>query len=119
MFREIYYFLRNNGENLLPCAILDVSEKYKIKKYVYYMIYYANKVVHNDFLEAYVGALYSPEGEALLDKYGLSDQTRKTWKCSFEDLVECQDLSVLIAEDLTEEDKKKIEMDSSVFGSLP
>lgn len=118
MYKEIDYFLLNNRESLSPQMILEVSEKYHIRKYIYYMIFYAQKVTHDDFLNAYVSMLYSQEGKMLLDKYGLSEETRKTWKYPFEVLVECEDLSTLMEEELTEEDKKKIEMDLSVFGRM-
>lgn len=117
MFKEVYYFLFNN-ESLTPQAVLDISDRFKIGQYIFYMIYYANKVMRNDFLTEYVDMLYSVEGMSLIDKYGLTDQTRKAWNCSFEDLFECDDLSLLIADDLTEEDKKQIEMDSSVFEKM-
>lgn len=115
--KEVYYFLFNNRK-LSPHDIETISDALGVKKYIYYMIYYANKVVNNNFLEPYLNRLYSKEGEYLLDKYGLTEQTQKKWKFSFEELIVCEDLSQLIENDLTQEDRKRIEMDFAIFGNI-
>ena len=66
-------------------------------------------------LNQYIEAFRTPEGEALLNCYGLCDKERKEWKCSFKARLEAENLYDLIKDDLTEKNYEKIIINRRLF----
>lgn len=117
MFKDIYFLLVNNKDFITPIKILELCEKYGVKKYIFYMIYYTNKIYKNKYLQEIINLLESDEGIFLLDKYGLNDKERKTWKWDFEIRLNESDLSRLIKNDLNQDDLLKIQRCTDIFGA--
>ena len=80
-FCDIYFFVSNcrmDPETLhIFCQRLDVGA------FVYYCLYYANRIFKDNKLEEYMALLYSESAEALLDQFGLTDQERQVWDIDF------------------------------------
>lgn len=116
MFRDVYYLLKNNIVDITPEILYKVSSEYKILPYVFYVLYFTNLVVEGNQLEKYVEVLWTPEGAALLDYYGLNEKERKSWNVNFETRLEAENMYDLIKNDLTEADIDKLERNRRIFG---
>lgn len=115
MFRDIYHMLRNNQNELTIDMVYNESIKYGIDEYIYYVLYYTEKIYLDPILKKYINALYSKENERILDTYGLTERERKKWKISFVDRLESEDLFSVIEKDLNESDMKNIKFNSRYF----
>ena len=78
-----------------------------------YFIFYT--IFKDSILQRYIEAFKTPEGEALLDYYGLCDSERKMWRYDFETRLKADNLYNLIKEDLTERDNRKIDINKRIF----
>lgn len=119
MFRDVYYFLKNNYCNLLPHDLYDLCNKYKIVPYVYYMLYYTRKVFEDEIIDEYLKLFETPFGEDLLNCYGLNDRERKKWRCNFLSRLNAEDLYPFMKDDLTKSDHNKINLNRSIMGDPP
>lgn len=115
MLRDVYYLLINNLNAIPLNEFYSTSNKYEIIPYVFYVLYYTGKVFDDDVLRRYIDAFRTPEGEALLNCYGLCSKERKEWKFDFKTRLESENLYDLIKSDLTESDKGKIAINRRVF----
>lgn len=115
MFKDVYYLWKNNQNDISLDKLYAISSEYEIIPYVFYILYYTNQIYKDDELENYVNAFRTPEGEALLNCYGLCDKERKEWKYDFQTRLETDNLYDLIKDDLTEKDKEKIKINKRIF----
>ena len=115
MFKDVYYLLKNNLDTITIEKLYTMSEAYEIIPYVYYVLYYTGQVFEDTILKKYIDAFRTPEGEALLNGYGLCTKERKEWKCDFQARLEADDLYQLIKDDLTEKDHEKIAINKRIF----
>ena len=82
---------------------------------MFYVLYYTGQVFDDDILKQYIEAFRTPEGEVLLNCYGLCAKERKEWKCDFKTRLEADTLYDLIKNDLTEKDHEKIAINKRIF----
>lgn len=115
MFKDVYYLLKNNLDAIPLDKLYAMSAEYEIIPYVFYVLYYTGQVFDDDLLMQYIEAFRTPEGEALLNCYGLCKKERREWKCDFKTRLDSDNLYELIKEDLTERDKEKIAINKRVF----
>lgn len=115
MFKDIYYLLKNNLDSITLDKLYTMSSEYKIIPYVFYVLYYTGQVFEDTILNQYIETFRTPEGEALLNCYGLCAKEQKEWKCDFKTRLEAENLYDLIKNDLTEKDKEKIAINKRVF----
>jgi len=115
MFKDVYYLLKNNLEAISLDKLYNISAEYDIIPYVFYVLYYTGQIFDDDVLREYIEAFRTPEGERLLNLYGLCEKERKEWKCDFKTRLESENLFDLIKDDLTERDKEKIAINRRVF----
>lgn len=92
-----------------------MSAKYEIIPYVFYILYYTGQVFDDNDLRQYIEAFRTPEGEALLNCYGLCTKERKEWKYDFKTRLESENLYELIKNDLTDKDREKISINKRIF----
>ena len=114
-FKDIYNILKNNATEISLDKLYSISVKYEIVPYVYYVLYYTGQVFDDEILRRYIEAFRTPEGEALLNCYGLCSKEQKEWKCDFKTRLESENLYNLIKDDLTERDKEKIAINRRIF----
>jgi len=105
-FFDIYYYIVFVKPDI--DELYDITEKYQVKEYVYYCIYFTNEIFRNPCLGKYLERLETPEGIRLLDCYGLADFERNKWSISFPDRLLDQDFKFRFMESLREEDIRKI-----------
>ena len=115
MFKDVYYLLKNNLDTITLDKLYAMSSRYEIIPYVFYILYHTGQVFDDEILRQYIEAFKTPEGEALLDYYGLCVKEQKKWKCDFKTRLEAENLYDLIKDDLTEKDKEKIAINKRVF----
>lgn len=94
---------------------MAMSAKYEIIPYVFYILYYTGQVFDDNDLRQYIEAFRTPEGEALLNCYGLCTKERKEWKYDFKTRLESENLYELIKNDLTDKDREKISINKRIF----
>lgn len=115
MFKDIYYLLKNNIEDVFLDKLYAISSEYEIIPYVYYVLYHTGLLYHDETLQKYIKAFKTSEGEALLNCYGLNESERREWKFDFKTRLESQNLYELIRNDLTDKDREKILINKKVF----
>lgn len=115
MFKDVYYLLKNNLDAISLDKLYMMSAEYEIIPYVFYVLYYTGQIFDDDVLRQYIEAFRAPEGEALLNCYGLCAKERKEWKYDFKTRLEADNLYELIKNDLTEKDKEKISINKRIF----
>ena len=92
-----------------------MSREYEIIPFVFYVLYYTGQVFDDKFLRQYIEAFRTPEGEALLNCYGLCKKEQKEWNCDFRARLDAENLYDFIKNDLTEKDKEKILINKRIF----
>lgn len=115
MFKDVYYLLKNNLNQITIERLYSLSEEYEIIPYVFYVLYYTGKVFYDNILNDYIEAFRTTEGEKLLNHYGLCENERKEWKYDFNTLLETDNLYSFIKDDLTKKDHEKISINKHVF----
>ena len=114
-FEDIYILWQRYKEEMSVEKLCEISSRYAIFPYVYYILYYTQKVYGDEALYPYLDALKTAEGEALLECYGLTEEERKNWKIRFEERLDA-DVAKLVYHDLSHEDLEKLERSRRIFG---
>ena len=115
MFKDVYHLLKNNLDSITIDKLYAKSKEYDIIPYVFYVLYYTGQIFDDEILEQYIEAFRTPDGEALLDCYGLCAKERKKWRCDFKTRLETDNLYELIKNDLTDKDQEKIAINKRLF----
>lgn len=115
MFKDFFCFFKRNLNEIPLSETYKISKKYKIEKYIYYILYYTSLIYEDDMLNLYKNHFYCYEGECLIDFYGLNTKERKKWKVDFFTRLNSNDLYSLIKDELSEDDIKKININKRYF----
>ena len=115
MFKDVYYLLKNNLDAIPLDKLYAMSVEYEIIPYVFYVLFYTGQVFDDDVLKQYIEAFRTPEGDALLNCYGLCEKERREWKCDLKTRLDSDHLYELIKADLTERDQEKIAINKRIF----
>lgn len=115
MFKDVYYLLKNNLDEISLDKLYAMSAEYEIIPFVFYVLYYTGQVFEDKILKQYIEAFRTSEGEKLLNCYGLCAKERKEWKYDFKTRLESENLYELIKDDLTDKDREKIAINKRVF----
>lgn len=83
--------------------------------YIYYMLCLTSIAFSDSGLERDKEKFYSQQGEMLLNKYGLADNERKTWRYGLLTILDAPEVFSLIERDLTQKDLEKIDAVWSIF----
>lgn len=113
-FYDIYYYLINVELDL--DELNAYAEKYKVKEYVYYCIYYTNEIFKHPCLETYLLKLHTPQVCALLDYYGLTEKERAKWLFSFPERLFDVNFVERFRKSLIEDDLRKIRINRHYMG---
>lgn len=115
IFRDIRDMLTNHANLLTEDVVKELSEKYLIGEFMYYMFYFTGKVI--DFLSLcqYVQKLELYENLELLESYGLCASERKKWTIPFDERFENNGISEYILQNSNLEEIKKIELNNKIF----
>jgi hypothetical protein len=116
MFNDVYYLWKNNVKTISLDKLYVISSEYEIIPYVFYVLYFTNEIFKDSELAKYIEVFRTPEGNNLIDYYGLTNKERKRWRVDFKTRLETENLYNLIKDDLTEADIVKLEQNRRIFG---
>ena len=114
-FMDVYKFWRRHAKVFTPEYLLLISEKYRIRPYLFYMLYFTNLLFPNSDLKKCVELLQCEEGVFLLDRYGLCDNERKCWNVDFYTRMASDNIMELIKIDMTDYDIQKLQRSKRIF----
>lgn len=80
-FCDIYFYIKNC--NIKPEMLYDYCCKLNVSEYVYYCLFYTNLIFEDSDLEKYMTLLQYENAEALINKFGLTENERQTWNVDF------------------------------------
>lgn len=115
MFKDVYHLLKNNIDTITLAQLYSMSARYEIIPYVFYVLYYTGQVFEDETVKQYVEAFRTPEGEKIINCYGLCKKEQKEWKFDFKTRLESNNLYALIQKDLSKEDEEKIAINKRIF----
>ncbi len=107
MIDEIYMLINKCRLFLSDEDLYNICKKYDILPYAYYIFYFTNDVFSGK-IQSLVDLVKSPQGEILLNKYGLSEDERKEWNIAFQSRRNVASVRPYILQQLTEKDKDKL-----------
>ena len=113
LFCEIYYYLKNN--NLSAYELKQLSEKLKVRDYIYYCICLTNEIFDDPQLLPYLNVLKTDSAQKLINFFGLDDTERKEWNMPFFDRLFSSDFGNNFDKLLTDKDRKKIRINHEMM----
>lgn len=113
--RDLYYLLKKNQKQIAVENLYKKGSEYCILPFLYYELFYLKQLFADDSLTKYVEALYTKDGERLLNCYGLCEKERKKWRSDFQTRLTADSLWDEIKGDLNEQEKNKILQNQKVF----
>jgi hypothetical protein len=116
LFCDVYH-LWTNTKQIMTEKLHEISSKYKIIPYAYYVLYYTNQVFADTDLEKLVQSFETEEGKSLLNFYGLTNEERKEWKVDFFTRLNEEHVFNFIKDDLTLNDIERLNAVHSIFPS--
>lgn len=114
-FADVFHLLLNNIDEISVTELYNTSAEYGIIPYIYYVLFYTEKIFKNALLSKYVKAFRTDEGDYLLNCYGLCETERKEWKCDFKTRLHKSNLLMEMLPDLSKRDIQKIEINRTFF----
>lgn len=113
VFMDVYMLIKNNLGLDDILQIVKICEELDIVAYAYFVLYYTYLLFPDLIIEKLLKQLFTPQGEKLIEHYGLEE--RRKWKLSFEERLHIDSVYESIKSDLTEEDIKKIKVNTHYF----
>lgn len=115
-----FIYIHGIGNSMFP--LLNENMQLKILKKETYekgdLVLYSNGsrlILHRIIEINTIEAFRTPEGEMLLNCYGLCSKERREWRYDFFTRLETDNLFSLIKYDLSEKDKDKININKRIF----
>lgn len=118
IFRDVAGFYGQQKDRLDQEKLNQWIQEYQLEPYFYYMLHLTAKVCGVPELEAWAAELKTPEGEGLLDRFGLTEEERKKWPIPFEERLDNDSVPEIVRGMLQEADQKKVEQNRRIFDGL-
>ena len=115
LFEEVYSLYKRYADVISKEALYAISCQYHITPYVFYILYYTQKIVNDASLEKFMDVFHTEEGESLLECYGLTNRERKVWRIPFDQRLD-KDVSKWICKELGADDIEKLERNRRIYG---
>lgn len=116
MFKDVYYLLKNNLGIISIDSLYDISLKYDIVPYVYYILYYTGQVFNDEMLNRYIDAFLNTDRRRIAKLLWLvCERNKKNGNIIFRQELKLTVFMILIKDDLTEKDKEKIDINRRIF----
>lgn len=109
-FCDIYFFIMNNYNKIRWDYFINISKKYNLGYFVYYVFYYTNFIFESKKLKLIISKLELEDfaNRRSLNMFGLSEIERKKWSVDFSTRLNTTDQKKLIFDSLSSPDIKKI-----------
>lgn len=114
-FKDIHDLIKNNECFMDIQYVFNMCQDLSADAYIFYILYYTEKIFNDPFIKKYVEAFRTEKGELLLEHYNLDESNRKKWRISFFDRMNIESLYPYMEEDLNEDDKKSIATNMQYF----
>lgn len=89
-----------------------IAQKINVAKYVFYCLYYTDKVFDSLFVQTYLKEFESLEDENIINIYGLDEREIKIWDIDFYSRLLTSNLITYLDYRLDNLDKNKIKLNS-------
>lgn len=113
LFCDIYFYLKRNPLNIKKLKAL--CEQLHATDYVYYDIYYTNKIFDDTLLLPYMKELQTDTCANILNTFGLTPQEQKTWELSFYDRLFSENLQPYLKKVFNDEDMHKVRINQQLM----
>ena len=113
-FLDVYLLIEKNFSLNDVENIYSYCQQLKITPYIYFVVYYTNRLFENEVLKVLVERLKCQEGIDLLEHFGLDGERRK-WCVDFKKRMSMESLDEYLAKSLTKNDLKKINTNEKFF----
>ena len=107
-FCDIYFALKNQVYDLKK--LLEYAEKLRAEPYLYYCLYYTQKIFGGSVTAGLLPFFESEKATALLPCFGLTPLEQQTWQIDFYERLFTDDLRNYLAKMLPPEALKKIKL---------
>ena len=115
MFSDICSMFLNGVEVFTIEKMQELSERYFMGEYLYYMFYYMYQAFNNVILDEYLKKLKCYQNDELIECYGLNESERKKWTIPFASRMDNDNLVELIWGEFSPLDRSKIELGNKIF----
>ena len=105
-FCDLYFYLKRVRPDI-P-GLLSAAERLGAGAYLYYCLFYTGRIFEDPLLEPYLDAFRSPEGEAVLERYGLAEDEYAWWEMPFPERLLSGRLPEYLGSLLGEEKRQKV-----------
>lgn len=116
MFDELHVLLAKFRNVVNPDILESECLDYGISDYVYHVIWALQKVFNEDWIQPFVDALRSDEGEVISKCFGLNADERREWTIAFRERFAIDDFYLHLYNQGEEELCRKIELNRHMIG---
>ena len=117
-FLDIAAFWQRRKDEMDWSALTCWMDTYRLKPYFYYILYHTAAACEMPELAEQIADLKTPEGEALLDQFGLAKAEKKDWPLPFAERLDNPELPQVVRRLLTPEDQEKLKQNQKIFGGV-
>lgn len=114
MFQDIAMLFQNQI-NVCLSELIEYSKEQHINQYIYYMLYYTNKIFPSCEIDEVLDSLYDETVDGILDYYGLTERERRKWRMTFSERLDNDDLFEKIKVELDDEFLRKVDLILSIL----
>lgn len=112
LFCDIYFYLINNQLDI--DKLISICNTLCSTKYIYYCIYYTNKIFNSDIHQEYLHRLCAPDCNDIPDTFGLTPNEVQEWKISFTERLFHSNINGYLMSNLSDRDIEKIQTNISL-----
>lgn len=114
-FKDIYYLIINNSQEITVEEFVSVCEFLDINRYAYYMLYFTFILFPVEIVKKYRDAVYCKSGEELLDMFGLTEDEKRKWDIDFRKRLNNEKIRDVVKLQLSKKELEKIEKENKIF----
>lgn len=115
LFSDIFFYIVYNDLDIQK--MLYITEKLKISKYIFYCLFYCGEIFTHTKLDELISAYKFSADFELICSFGLHELERKKWNFSFYDRLFKENFPKIFIENLSNDEKEKIEKNYEFLGS--
>ena len=117
---DIFNLVNRYGESFTADRLYEVCVKYKVVKYVYYVLYHTAKLYSSIYFDNIIDFFASRNQnlENTFNTYGLRKEEYKSWWIPFEERISNDNVSQYITSQLTDSEVKGIKKNNLYFNSI-
>lgn len=115
-FSDIRDFIIYNRDIFTEEKVSNIGEKYNIKEYIYYMLYYIKRIFKEKSWNKYIEYVECDKGKRIIETLGLNGNERKNWTIPFEKRLNNDRLHDEVINLVNKNDLQKYRIEQEIFG---